>query len=100
MQKADARGNQVELERAIEPISDARAAQRPGKGSPMLLHSLIRPFDPQASLAGIPNSEITGVCEDSRRVGAGNLFIGRAGTKKDGRQFIRGAQAGGGGAAG
>ena len=40
-----------------------------GKGFlPMQLHALLRQFDPQLSLVGIPNVEITGVAEDSRRV--------------------------------
>ena len=60
-----------------------------GKGkSLMLLHNLISQFDPKAVLSGVPNVEITGVCEDSRQVQPGNLFIARHGQKADGAQFV------------
>ena len=58
----------------------------------MLLHHLIRQFDPQASLAGIPDVKISGVYEDSRRVTAGSLFVARTGTKTDGSQFLEDAR--------
>lgn len=54
----------------------------------MQLHALLRHFDPQISLSGIPNVEITGVSEDSRRIAPGNLFIARAGGKTSGLNFI------------
>ena len=54
----------------------------------MKLHSLIRQIEPRISLAGVPDREITGVCEDSRRVRPGSLFIARPGNKADGAQFI------------
>jgi UDP-N-acetylmuramoyl-L-alanyl-D-glutamate--2,6-diaminopimelate ligase len=57
----------------------------------MLLHSLLKQFDPQISLSGIPNPEIKGVREDSRLVQAGDLFVARSGTKADGQQFIKDA---------
>src|SRR5687768_5691921 len=59
----------------------------------MLLHALLRSFDAQLSVNGLPNVEITGVCEDSRRVQSGNLFIARAGEKTNGAQFIADAKA-------
>jgi len=34
------------------------------------------------------NAEIAGVCEDSRRVKAGDLFIARGGTRTDGAKYI------------
>ncbi|HEX2972767.1 MAG TPA: Mur ligase family protein, partial [Tepidisphaeraceae bacterium] len=59
----------------------------------MLLHTLLRHFDSDTSLHGIENLEIRGIREDSRQVQAGDLFIARAGTKTDGRQFVADAQA-------
>jgi UDP-N-acetylmuramoyl-L-alanyl-D-glutamate--2,6-diaminopimelate ligase len=60
-----------------------------GKGSPtMFLHTLIRQFNPQTTLSGIPDVEVTGVCEDSRTIQAGNVFIARPGTKANGAQFM------------
>lgn len=57
----------------------------------MLLHTLLRQFDPQASLTGVANPEIKGVREDSRLVRPGDLFIARAGLTADGRQFVQDA---------
>ena len=54
----------------------------------MLLHKLLRLFDPRLSLATIPNVEISSICEDSRRVRPGSLFVARAGSKVDGTTFI------------
>ncbi|HEX8523646.1 MAG TPA: UDP-N-acetylmuramoyl-L-alanyl-D-glutamate--2,6-diaminopimelate ligase [Tepidisphaeraceae bacterium] len=59
----------------------------------MLLHKLLRLIDPRLSLAGIPDVEVSGICEDSRRVCAGSLFVARAGTKTDGARFIADAAA-------
>jgi UDP-N-acetylmuramoyl-L-alanyl-D-glutamate--2,6-diaminopimelate ligase len=59
----------------------------------MLLHSLIRQFSPQIGLGGIPDAEITGICEDSRLVQPGSVFIARPGTKADGSQFLADAAA-------
>src|SRR6185437_2295840 len=42
---------------------------------------------------GIPDVEITGICEDSRTAVPGNLFIARSGTKADGAQYIADAAA-------
>jgi UDP-N-acetylmuramoyl-L-alanyl-D-glutamate--2,6-diaminopimelate ligase len=58
----------------------------------MLLHTLLKQFDPQLSLSGVPNVEIAGVREDSRHVRPGDLFIARAGAKADGAQFIADAK--------
>ena len=54
----------------------------------MLLHKLLRLFDPRLSTSHLPNTEISGVCEDSRRAAPGCMFIARAGTKTDGAQFV------------
>lgn len=59
----------------------------------MQLHALLRSFDPQLSVNGIPNVEITGVHEDSRLVSSGNLFVARSGSKTDGAKFIADAKA-------
>ena len=59
----------------------------------MLLHMLLRQFDPAISLAGVPNIQITGVREDSRQVQQGDVFIARTGLKADGRQFVADAAA-------
>src|SRR5438067_2194462 len=52
------------------------------------LHSLLRQLDPTLSLVGMKNVEVTGVCEDSRLVEPGNVFIARCGTKTDGKKFV------------
>jgi len=59
----------------------------------MLLHSLLRQFNPGLSLAGVPNVEVGGVREDSRQVQRGDLFIARPGTHADGLQFVADAKA-------
>jgi UDP-N-acetylmuramoyl-L-alanyl-D-glutamate--2,6-diaminopimelate ligase len=59
----------------------------------MLLHTLLRQFNPQISLSGVPNVEVAGVREDSRLVRPGDLFVARAGTKSDGAQFVADAKA-------
>ncbi len=58
----------------------------------LLLHALLRQFDPQFSLSGIPNIEISGVREDSRCVTPGDLFVARGGTKTDGAQYVADAK--------
>jgi UDP-N-acetylmuramoyl-L-alanyl-D-glutamate--2,6-diaminopimelate ligase len=59
----------------------------------MQLHALLRSFDPQLSLSGIPASaEITGVTDDSRLVQPGFLFIARAGLQRDGMTFATDAK--------
>lgn len=60
-----------------------------GEGNiPMLLHKLLRLVDPRLPLTGIPDFDISAICEDSRRARPGSLFIARAGTKTDGAQFV------------
>ncbi|HEX4794966.1 MAG TPA: UDP-N-acetylmuramoyl-L-alanyl-D-glutamate--2,6-diaminopimelate ligase [Humisphaera sp.] len=58
----------------------------------MLLHHLVRQLDVVPG-SGVPNVEITGVCEDSRHVAPGSLFVARAGTKADGKQYLADAKA-------
>ncbi len=59
----------------------------------MLLHALLRQYDRNLSLSGIPNEEVSGVHEDSRRVTAGSLFVARDGKKTDGAVFVADAKA-------
>ncbi len=59
----------------------------------MLLHTLIRAFNPSLPLSGLPNTEIGAVREDSRRVRPGDLFIARPGARADGSQFLHDAKA-------
>jgi UDP-N-acetylmuramoyl-L-alanyl-D-glutamate--2,6-diaminopimelate ligase len=54
----------------------------------MLLHSLIRQFNSEIPVSSVPNVEITGVCEDSRQIQPGNVFIARSGTQSDGARFL------------
>jgi UDP-N-acetylmuramoyl-L-alanyl-D-glutamate--2,6-diaminopimelate ligase len=58
----------------------------------MLLHTLLRHFDPGLPLEQIPNIQIQGIREDSRKVQAGDLFIARPGAKSDGAKFITDAK--------
>ena len=57
----------------------------------MLLHDLLRQFDSDISLSGVPNVTVTDVAEDSRQVQVGGLFIARPGTRTDGSQFLNDA---------
>jgi UDP-N-acetylmuramoyl-L-alanyl-D-glutamate--2,6-diaminopimelate ligase len=59
----------------------------------MLLHTLVRQFDPTVELDHTPNIQIRGVREDSRQVNPGDLFVARPGTRADGARFARDAQA-------
>lgn len=59
----------------------------------MLLHTLLRHVELQTRLSGMPNPEITSVCEDSRRATPGCLFVAREGRKSDGAQFLADAAA-------
>jgi UDP-N-acetylmuramoyl-L-alanyl-D-glutamate--2,6-diaminopimelate ligase len=59
----------------------------------MLLHDLLRQFDPALSLSGIPDSVVAHVREDSRLVGAGDLFVARASTLADGSKYAADAAA-------
>ncbi len=59
--------------------------------SRMLLHTLLRQFDPSISCTTLPNADVTGVRDDSRLVVPGDLFIARSGTQTDGSRYIRDA---------
>jgi UDP-N-acetylmuramoyl-L-alanyl-D-glutamate--2,6-diaminopimelate ligase len=59
----------------------------------MLLHQLVRELDPHFDLNGIADARVQGICEDSRLVRPGELFIARAGTRLDGAKFIQDAKA-------
>jgi UDP-N-acetylmuramoyl-L-alanyl-D-glutamate--2,6-diaminopimelate ligase len=64
------------------------------KDVPMvMLHDLLRALDSSISCHGLPNLEITGVEEDSRKIVPGNLFVARPGTKTDGGKFAADALA-------
>jgi UDP-N-acetylmuramoyl-L-alanyl-D-glutamate--2,6-diaminopimelate ligase len=54
----------------------------------MRLHQLLRELDPRFNFTGIADVEIGGVCEDSRRLQAGDVFVARTGRKDDGARFI------------
>ncbi|MGD0461095.1 MAG: UDP-N-acetylmuramoyl-L-alanyl-D-glutamate--2,6-diaminopimelate ligase [Tepidisphaeraceae bacterium] len=54
----------------------------------MRLHQLLRELDPRFDFTGIADVEISGICEDSRCLQAGDLFVARAGTKSQGASFI------------
>ena len=57
----------------------------------MLLHHLVRQLDVVPG-SGIPNVEITGVCEDSRQVRPVPYLSPGPGTKADGKQFLADAK--------
>jgi UDP-N-acetylmuramoyl-L-alanyl-D-glutamate--2,6-diaminopimelate ligase len=59
----------------------------------MLLRQLLADFDPALDLSGIPDLEILGVRDDSRKVKVGDLFVARPGSKTDGAQFVADAHA-------
>jgi len=59
----------------------------------VLLHSLLRQYNPAIDLADIPDLEILGIREDSRLVRRGDLFVARPGTKTDGLKFVEDAKA-------
>ena len=54
----------------------------------MFLHELFRQFNPQINLEDVPDALISGVCDDSRRVKNGDLFVARSGPKTEGMKFI------------
>jgi len=58
----------------------------------MLLHQLVRELDPHTDLHGVPNVPVQGICEDSRLLRPGELFVARAGTRLDGAKFIEDAK--------
>jgi UDP-N-acetylmuramoyl-L-alanyl-D-glutamate--2,6-diaminopimelate ligase len=59
----------------------------------MLLHDLLRQFDPALPLSGIPDKPVAHVREDSRQVGAGDLFVARPGAKANGSAYAADASA-------
>jgi UDP-N-acetylmuramoyl-L-alanyl-D-glutamate--2,6-diaminopimelate ligase len=59
----------------------------------MLLHTLLKQYNPKGSLTGVPNVEVTGVREDSRQEKPGDLFVARPGKQADGLQFVADAKA-------
>src|SRR4051794_1914444 len=59
----------------------------------MLLHTLLRQFDAAIPLEPIPNVQVRGIHEDSRKVQAGYVFIARPGTKSDGAKYAADAAA-------
>lgn len=58
----------------------------------MLLQTLLRQFDENFPLDNLPRVSVTGVCEDSRLIRFGELFIARPGTKDDGSRFLEDAR--------
>ena len=58
----------------------------------MLLRKLLAEFDPSMDLSAVPDLEILGVRDDSRKVKIGDLFVARGGTKTDSGKFIADAQ--------
>jgi UDP-N-acetylmuramoyl-L-alanyl-D-glutamate--2,6-diaminopimelate ligase len=58
----------------------------------MFLHQLFAAFDPQINLNDVPDFQVRGVCDDSREVQPGDLFVARAGTKTQGSKYIDEAQ--------
>ena len=56
----------------------------------MTLHELIDPL-PRAALAGAADIEVSGVCDDSRAVGRGDVFVAVKGDTVDGHDFISSA---------
>jgi UDP-N-acetylmuramoyl-L-alanyl-D-glutamate--2,6-diaminopimelate ligase len=59
----------------------------------MLLEELLRSVEPRLSVSAAAGISITGICDDSRQVRPGDLFIARAGPKTDGSRFIADAAA-------
>jgi UDP-N-acetylmuramoyl-L-alanyl-D-glutamate--2,6-diaminopimelate ligase len=54
----------------------------------VLLHTLLKRYDPAIDLAGVPDVEILGIQEDSRLIRTGDLFIARLGTQTDGIKYV------------
>src|SRR5258706_11463249 len=59
----------------------------------MLLHTLLRQYDPGLTLEQIPNIQIRAVADDSSKIQHGDLSIARPGAKSDGTRFAADAQA-------
>ena len=58
----------------------------------MRLKSLIKQLDPTLSTDHLPDVEVLGVQEDSRKVRRGDLFVARTGTKVNGGRFVADAR--------
>jgi len=54
----------------------------------MRLHQLIHSFDASIDCSHLPDVEVTGVEEDSRRVQPGSVFVARPGTQTDGAKYV------------
>jgi UDP-N-acetylmuramoyl-L-alanyl-D-glutamate--2,6-diaminopimelate ligase len=65
----------------------------------MLLRTLLGTLPSGLTTGNIPDLAISGVCEDSRLVKTGDLFIARQGTRTDGAKFLDDAMARGAAAA-
>src|SRR5690242_16117667 len=74
-------------------MNRARPPDTTWERTPMLLHTLLRQFDAALRLEQIPNVQVSGIQEDSRKVRPGNVFIARPGTKSDGATYAADAQA-------
>lgn len=59
----------------------------------MMLHELLTAVGPKSSLREVPNVDVTGVTEDSRKVKPGFVFVARQGTKTDGAKYLADAAA-------
>jgi len=59
----------------------------------MHLHSLIKELDSSITVNGPGDVEVLGVCEDSRQVKPGDVFVARPGTRCDGARFVGDAAA-------
>jgi UDP-N-acetylmuramoyl-L-alanyl-D-glutamate--2,6-diaminopimelate ligase len=59
----------------------------------MRLYTLLSSAFGPADYSTLPDLEITGISEDSRKIGPGNLFVARGGAKADGRRFVADAAA-------
>jgi UDP-N-acetylmuramoyl-L-alanyl-D-glutamate--2,6-diaminopimelate ligase len=58
----------------------------------MLLHQLVRELDRHVDLHNVPNVPVQGICEDSRLVRPGELFVARSGTRLNGANFTEDAK--------
>jgi UDP-N-acetylmuramoyl-L-alanyl-D-glutamate--2,6-diaminopimelate ligase len=75
------------------PAEYGRAGGSWEREVPMLLHTLLRQFAPDQIRSSLKNVAVRAICEDSRLVGPGDLFVARPGAKVDGRQYITDAAA-------
>src|SRR5688500_4637513 len=59
-----------------------------GRDSDMLLHTLLRQYDPHFTVNGLPNVEIRSIRDDSRQIAKGDLFVARGGTRTNGCEYV------------